>query len=249
MLAFVAAAAGAPDVVGNILFNLMFASLALVFPAPSGFAINSKYRLYDLDIVVRKTVVLAVVAGAITIVYAVVAVGIPLRDPGVSSNSGFDAFPLIAAAPWPSRSIRSAAAHGDSPTGWCWASGRRPTRCCPRSASGSATPTPPTTCCRAWRACWRRARVRTRRLSGCASPGSYVPRHRGRPSRTLILSPRPGRPSRRFPDEDAFEIRDRGELLGAITLRMPASDPMDPGKSKLVATSRPRPAWCCATCG
>jgi hypothetical protein len=31
-----------------------------------------KYRLYDLDIVVRKTVVAALVAGAFTAVYAIV---------------------------------------------------------------------------------------------------------------------------------------------------------------------------------
>jgi signal transduction histidine kinase len=36
------------------------------------------------------------------------------------------------------------------------------------------------------------------------------------------------------PGEDEFEIRDRGELLGAISLRMPASDPMDPSKARLV---------------
>ncbi len=46
--------------------------------------------------------------------------------------------------------------------------------------------------------------------------------------------PAPGEALPPFPDEDAFEIRDRGELLGAISLRMPASDPMDPSKSKLV---------------
>ena len=45
-----------------------------------------KYRLYDLDIVVRKTVVAALVAGAFTAVYAivVVAVGAVTRRPGSS---------------------------------------------------------------------------------------------------------------------------------------------------------------------
>jgi signal transduction histidine kinase len=39
-----------------------------------------------------------------------------------------------------------------------------------------------------------------------------------------------------FPDEvAAAEVRDRGELLGALTVMMPANDPMDPGKERLVA--------------
>jgi signal transduction histidine kinase len=34
--------------------------------------------------------------------------------------------------------------------------------------------------------------------------------------------------------EDAFSISDRGELLGALSVALPASDPMDPSKEKLV---------------
>ena len=36
------------------------------------------------------------------------------------------------------------------------------------------------------------------------------------------------------PDETTVEVRDRGELLGALSVRMPASDPMNPAKEKLV---------------
>ena len=36
------------------------------------------------------------------------------------------------------------------------------------------------------------------------------------------------------PGETVTEVRDRGELLGALSLRMPASDPMSPSKDKLV---------------
>jgi signal transduction histidine kinase len=35
--------------------------------------------------------------------------------------------------------------------------------------------------------------------------------------------------------ESAVEVRDRGELLGALSVRMPASDPMNPAKEKLVS--------------
>jgi signal transduction histidine kinase len=34
--------------------------------------------------------------------------------------------------------------------------------------------------------------------------------------------------------ESAFEVRDRGELLGALSVTMPASDPMNPSKERLV---------------
>ena len=37
-----------------------------------------------------------------------------------------------------------------------------------------------------------------------------------------------------IPGEVVTEVRDRGELLGALSVRMPASDPMSPSKEKLV---------------
>jgi signal transduction histidine kinase len=38
-----------------------------------------------------------------------------------------------------------------------------------------------------------------------------------------------------IPGESVTEVRDRGELLGALSVRMPASDPMSPSKDKLVS--------------
>ncbi|HEY3212844.1 MAG TPA: histidine kinase [Actinomycetota bacterium] len=37
-----------------------------------------------------------------------------------------------------------------------------------------------------------------------------------------------------FDGESAFEVRDRGEVLGALSVAMPASDPMNPSKERLV---------------
>jgi signal transduction histidine kinase len=42
------------------------------------------------------------------------------------------------------------------------------------------------------------------------------------------------RPGVDIPGEALTEVRDRGELLGALSVRMPASDPMSPSKEKLV---------------
>ena len=54
---------------GTVLFSIAFAILVIGIPAACGVAIL-KYHLYDLNLVVRKTVVYAVLAGFVTLVYA-----------------------------------------------------------------------------------------------------------------------------------------------------------------------------------
>jgi signal transduction histidine kinase len=56
------------------------------------------------------------------------------------------------------------------------------------------------------------------------------------PSDTAPATPVRARPGVfEVPGEAVTEVRDRGELLGALSLRMPASDPMSPSKEKLAA--------------
>jgi signal transduction histidine kinase len=59
---------------GNTMFAVMFLTLALGIPAACAVAIL-KYRLYDIDVVISKTVVYAVLAAFITAVYVLVVVG------------------------------------------------------------------------------------------------------------------------------------------------------------------------------
>jgi signal transduction histidine kinase len=232
-LMIVTGVAEGPEVILNILFTLLLLTLALGIPAACGIAIL-RYRLYDLDIVVRKTVVLAIVAAAITVVYAVVAVGIPLAIRGVSSDSGFDAIPLVAAAvvalafdPVRRRARRLAdrLVMGERATpyevlssfgervGDTYATDDVLPRMARLLAQGTGAD----------------ATTVWLRVAGQLRPEASWPSE-------LVRGPlpAPGDALPSVPDEDAFEIRDRGELLGAITLRMPASDPMDPSKSKLV---------------
>ena len=55
------------------------------------------------------------------------------------------------------------------------------------------------------------------------------------PAETILATPIRSRPGMlEVPGEAVTEVRDRGELLGALSLRMPASDPMSPAKEKLV---------------
>jgi hypothetical protein len=60
---------------GNVMFNVMFLTLALGIPAACAVAIL-KYRLYDIDIVISKTLVYTVLAGFITAVYVLLVVGV-----------------------------------------------------------------------------------------------------------------------------------------------------------------------------
>src|SRR3954454_3032999 len=66
---------GNNEVFGNVLFIMMFVTLAVGIPAACAIAIL-KYRLYDLDVVIKKTVVFGLLAVFITGVYAVVVGGL-----------------------------------------------------------------------------------------------------------------------------------------------------------------------------
>jgi signal transduction histidine kinase len=66
---------GDNDVVGTTMFMLMFTTLVLGIPAACGVAIL-KYHLFDLNLVIRKTLVYAVLVGFVTLVYAGVVAGL-----------------------------------------------------------------------------------------------------------------------------------------------------------------------------
>jgi signal transduction histidine kinase len=94
-------ATGANDQDGSRLNDLFFfgfvVTLGLGVPIASGIAIL-KYRLYELDVVVKKTVVFGVLAAFITVVYVGVVVGIPLVVLGTGNEGGFSLLPFAAAA-------------------------------------------------------------------------------------------------------------------------------------------------------
>ncbi|WP_433323350.1 ATP-binding protein [Spirillospora sp. CA-294931] len=72
-------------------------ALAIGIPFAIGFAIF-KYRLYDIDVVIRKTVVYAVLAGFVTLVYLAVVVGIgALAGTGDGVGDGTDLLPPLLA--------------------------------------------------------------------------------------------------------------------------------------------------------
>jgi signal transduction histidine kinase len=78
---------GDASTVEDVFWSLFVASLMVGIPAACGIAIL-KYRLYDLDVVIKKTVVFAILAGFVTLVYVglVIGIGNLVTDAG----TGFD---------------------------------------------------------------------------------------------------------------------------------------------------------------
>ena len=70
-----AAVVGDNEFLGNAMFILLFLTLVLGIPIACGIAVL-KYHLYDLNLVIRKTVVYALLAGFVTLVYAGVVAGL-----------------------------------------------------------------------------------------------------------------------------------------------------------------------------
>ncbi|MEX1045928.1 MAG: GAF domain-containing sensor histidine kinase [Actinomycetota bacterium] len=77
-------------------FLVFFLVIGLGVPAACGIAIL-KYRLYDLDVVVKKTVVFAIVATFITLVYLAIVLGIPTLVLGIGGEGAFNFVYLVAA--------------------------------------------------------------------------------------------------------------------------------------------------------
>jgi signal transduction histidine kinase len=63
------------EAIGNVGFFLMFLTLALGIPIACGIAIL-KYRLYEIDVVINKTIVYGALAAFITAVYVGIVVGV-----------------------------------------------------------------------------------------------------------------------------------------------------------------------------
>lgn len=211
-----------------ILFGL--AAFTLVFGIPTAYLVAIlRYRLWDLDVVIRKTVVAAVLAAFIGVVYAVI-VAAPGLVMGSESTPGltFVAAAVLAIAFQPARDrarrLADRLVYGKRATPYevlSEFSGRvgeaySADDVLPRMAQivGQGTGAE-----RA--AVWLHVGPEIRRAASWPDvEGSSAIRASGD----------------ELPDlgSDAVEVRHRGELLGAITVAMPRSEPLDPGKEKLI---------------
>jgi signal transduction histidine kinase len=221
--------------VSDIMWLLLI--LCIGFGVPIGFAIAiMRYRLYDLDIVVKKTVVFALIATFTTLVYVVALVAIPALVVGVGSGQRFSPLTfastiVIALLFQPVR--RRAGKLADRVV-----YGRRATPyevlsefsdrlsdaystddVLPRMAQLLAAGTGANVA-----GVW--LQVGDRFVPTAVAPTTAtVP--------TAVASTGDDLPA--FGERtSAVAVRHQGDLLGAITLEMPANDPMNPEKERLV---------------
>ena len=220
------ATGGSP--LNDAFFLALFAVVGIAFPMAIGFAIF-KYRLYDLDLVVKKTVLYAIVALFLTGLFLVSAfvLGQALieADPAailVSVALGLAFWPATRLA----RRLADRIVYGGRATpyevltdfsqrlGGSYASEDVLPRMAAilREAVGASRAV-----------VWLRL-ARTWRPVGIAPVGAEAPE----PVASV------GDPMPALPADAAVEIRDQGELLGALTVSMPANDPIGPSKERLV---------------
>lgn len=234
-LAYVAAATAAVPLIGiasviagvdlgNLVFPAFFVLLLIGIPVASGIAIL-KYRMLDLDIVIKKTVVFAVVATVLTGLYLGV---IALATVGTVSRLLVGAL-LLAVTFNPvrraARSLADRVVYGKRATSYevlAQFSGRMADTYAtddvlPRMAQILAGATGASSA-----TVWL---LVGGELRPAASSGDA-------PVRSAFAIRADRLPE--LPDDFAAEVRHQGELLGALSVSMPANDPLDPGREKLV---------------
>jgi signal transduction histidine kinase len=213
------------DVVGSVTLVLLVIEVFLGIPVAAAIAIL-RYRLFDLDIVVKKTVILTLVAGTLTALYlalvALTTLGNVSRLLVAAVLLAVTFSPVRRAA----RSIADRVAYGKRATPYevlTSFSGRL-------GEAYSAEDVLP-----------RMARVLAEgvgaeratvwlRVGGTLRPAASWPGD-GPPGDPTPL-PEDGVPALGYAGS-AFEVRDRGEVLGALAVSMPANDPITPDKERL----------------
>ena len=221
------------DPIGNALFIAFFVILMVGIPAACAIA-AFKYRLYDLDIVVKKTVMFGLIALALTAIGLATIALLPTFALGISSGISLRSVLLglaLGLLVWPFRRFASRIAdrvvYGTRATPYevlsefsdRMASTYSTEDVLPRMAEilGQG--------CGADRAAvWLRVGTEIRLAASWPDEADA-----GSPRIRLIVDDLPD-----FASADhAFPVRHQGELLGALTLAMPATDPMNPARAKL----------------
>jgi signal transduction histidine kinase len=225
----VSAAAGENSGIAQIASDLFFGTVLLGIPAACAVAIL-KYHLYDLDVVVKKAVVFGLLAAFVTAVYAIVVGGIGALV-GSQSNTllSFAAAALLAIAFQPvrarARRFADRLVYGKRATPYevlaefsdrmseTYATEDVLPRMAEILRDGSGA-----TAARVW----LRVGAELRPVAASGEAGDASPRRID------------GDALPEIPGEHTVEVRHQGELLGALSVEMPPSDPMNPAKDKLV---------------
>ncbi|HUF60007.1 MAG TPA: histidine kinase [Actinomycetota bacterium] len=212
----------------SLLDTVLVAPAFLFLPASVGVAIL-RYRLYDLDVVVRKTLLYTLLVAVATAVYVVVVVGAGTLVGRESPFLTMVAAVIVAVGFQPARTrlahVANRIVYGRRATPY-----EVLTEFSERVGTSYATED----------VLPRMAQVLA---DGTGADVARIWLLVGNEFRAAAAWPAdapPATPVRAGPGvfevagEAVTEVRDRGELLGALSLRMPASDPMSPSKQKLV---------------
>jgi signal transduction histidine kinase len=209
---------------GDVALSGVLLILSLGVPGAMAIAVL-KYRLYDLDLVIRKTVVFTVVAFTLTALYlgvlAVATIGaVPRILVGVILLAvTFN--PVRKAA----RSIADRIVYGRRASSYevlsdfsgrmadTYATEDVPVRLAAIVAGATGAVT-----ARVWL-----------RIGNTLRPEAESGAHSPAEARPILADALP-----EIAGESAFEVRHQGELLGALSVTMPANDPLDPGRERLV---------------
>jgi signal transduction histidine kinase len=219
------------DVVGIVMWISFFSVLLFGIPAACAVAIL-RYRLYELDVVVKRTVVFGILV--VLFIAAGGVAGLLVATGVVPSLSGHPALLVLVGVGFGLLAVPLA---------------RVARRIADRLVfGGRASP-------------YEVLTSFTERIGGTYAAEDVLPRMarllgeatRATTARVWLLVDRELHPSATWPagdpppdpiritgdelpaleGEDAFEVRDGGELLGALSVMLPASDPMNPSKERL----------------
>ena len=209
-------------------FLLFFLCLSVGIPGAVAVALL-KYHLYDLDVVVKKTVLYVTVAGLLLVAFAVAAVLVGGIF-GRSQRAAVIAAAAIGVAVWPAfrvaRRLADRIVYGGRATPYevLTTFGRRMSETyatddvVDRTAQLLATATGASTA-----TVWLRVE-REIRPAG-TWPSDHAPG-------AALAADDDDLPM--LPADWAEPVRDRGELLGALAVTMPANDPIGPGRQRLI---------------
>ncbi|MGZ8630784.1 MAG: histidine kinase, partial [Actinomycetota bacterium] len=210
---------------GDETIDIVLGTIALTFyaaiPVSIGIAIL-KYRLYDIDIVIRKALVVAALAAFFVIVYALVVGGVgALVEAASSSALSFAAAALVAVLFQPmlarARRFADRVVYGKRATPY-EVLAEFGDQLAETYAADDVLP--------------RTARVLA---EGVGADRARVWLATGEELRPVASWPADANAGPTRPDDHRTEVRHQGELLGALSVAMPANDPMDPAKEKLIA--------------
>jgi signal transduction histidine kinase len=191
-----------------------------------------KYRLYDIDIVINKAVVYGAIAVFITAVYLTVVIGVGSLI-GYASNPLLSAIAaaVVALAFQPARRraqhLANRLVYGNRATPYEVLS-ELSSRFAGTYSIDDALPRLARVTCEAVGADAATVWLRT---DGALRPATSWPAADEVPTLPMAGEELPAFP----PRETGFPVRHQGELLGAISVSMPASEPLGPTQQKLLA--------------